>query len=122
MVMKSQGLPGGVTVLLSSLTDPSVFGLAFLAFALVTSLFHWSEMRVERSVSATGAVAGLLAFALGAYAVLGDPTTAAAAAVASVILPALQQPLHGWLKRLDWVDIRSVLRLALIARLRLPTF
>lgn len=114
------GLLGGVSGKLSSLTDPSVFGLAFLAFALVTSLFHWSEMRVERSVSATGAVAGLLAFALGAYAVLGDPTTAAAAAVASVILLALKQPLHGWLKRLEWIDIRAVLVLATMTFLFLP--
>ena len=71
---------GGVSGQLSSLTDPSVLGLAFLAFALVTGLFHWAEMRVDRSVSATGAVASLLGFALGAYAVLGDPTIAAAAA------------------------------------------
>ena len=114
------GLLGGVSGQLSSLTDPSVLGLAFLAFALVTSLFHWAEMRVERSVSATGAVAGLLAFALGAYAVLGDPTIAAAAAVASVILLALKQPLHGWLKRLDWVDIRAVLILTTMTFLFLP--
>jgi uncharacterized membrane protein (DUF4010 family) len=114
------GLLGGIAGQLSSLTDPSVLGLAFLAFALVTSLFHWAEMRVERSVSATGAVAGLLAFALGAYAVLGDPTIAAAAAVASVILLALKQPLHGWLKRLDWVDIRAVLILTTMTFLFLP--
>ncbi len=114
------GLLGGVSGQLSSLTDPSVLGLAFLAFALVTGLFHWAEMRVDRSVSATGAVASLLGFALGAYAVLGDPTIAAAAAVASVLLLALKQPLHGWLKRLEWIDIRAVLILATMTFLFLP--
>jgi uncharacterized membrane protein (DUF4010 family) len=113
-------LLGGVSGQLSSLTDPSVLGLAFLAFALVTGLFHWAEMRVDRSVSATGAVASLLGFALGAYAVLGDPTIAAAAAVASVLLLALKQPLHGWLKRLEWIDIRAVLILATMTFLFLP--
>jgi uncharacterized membrane protein (DUF4010 family) len=114
------GLLGGVSGQLSSLTDPSVLGLAFLAFALVTGLFHWAEMRVDRSVSATGAVASLLGFALGAYAVLGDPTIAAAAAVASVLLLALKQPLHGWLKRLEWIDIRAVLILTTMTFLFLP--
>lgn len=114
------GLLGGVSGQLSSLTDPSVLGLAFLAFAIVTGLFHWAEMRVDRSVSATGAVASLLGFALGAYAVLGDPTIAAAAAVASVLLLALKQPLHGWLKRLEWIDIRAVLILATMTFLFLP--
>jgi uncharacterized membrane protein (DUF4010 family) len=113
-------LLGGVSGQLSSLTDPSVLGLAFLAFAIVTGLFHWVEMRVDRSVSATGAVASLLGFALGAYAVLGDPTIAAAAAVASVLLLALKQPLHGWLKRLEWIDIRAVLILATMTFLFLP--
>ena len=114
------GLLGGVSGQLSSLTDPSVLGLAFLAFALVTGLFHWAEMRVDRSVSATGAVASLLGFALGAYAVLGDPTIAAAAAVASVLLLALKQPLHGWLKRHEWIDIRAVLILTTMTFLFLP--
>ena len=51
----------------------------------------------------------MLAFALGAYAVVGDRLAAAAAAVATTALLALKSMLHGWVERLTWIELRSAL-------------
>jgi len=114
------GLLGGVTALVSQSTTPLLLGFAFLGFAGVTALFHWMESRDEHNFSATGAVAGLMAFMLGAYAVLGDPRIASAAATATVVLLALKSTLHGWLKKLEWIEIRAVLILVTMTFLFLP--
>ncbi len=114
------GLLGGITALLGQLTTPLLIGFVFLGFAGVTALFHWLESRDEHNFSATGAVAGMIAFMLGAYAVLGEPEIAIAAATATVVLLALKTTLHGWLKRLEWIEIRSVLILVTMTFLFLP--
>ena len=114
------GLLGGITALLEQLTTPLLIGFVFLGFAGVTALFHWLESRDEHNFSATGAVAGMIAFMLGAYAVLGEPEIAIAAATATVVLLALKTTLHGWLKRLEWIEIRSVLILVTMTFLFLP--
>ncbi|MGE0748747.1 MAG: MgtC/SapB family protein, partial [Rhodospirillales bacterium] len=70
--------------------------------------------------SATSAVAGLLTFALGAYAMLGELRVAVAAAVAMTVLLALREPLHRWVASLHWVEIRAVLILLAMTFLLLP--
>jgi uncharacterized membrane protein (DUF4010 family) len=114
------GLLGGVAAALTPLTGAATLGLAFLAFAGVTAAFHWLEGRAERDFSVTGAVAGMLAFLLGAYAVLGDSRVAVAGAVATTIILALKQPLHGWLKRIAPAEIRAALILLAMTFLLLP--
>jgi uncharacterized membrane protein (DUF4010 family) len=114
------GLLGGIAGALTPVTGPATLGLAFLAFAATTAAFHWLEARAERDVSVTGAVAGMLAFMLGAYAVLGDVTVAAAGAVATVLLLALKEPLHGALKRISWIEMRAALILLAMTFLLLP--
>lgn len=114
------GLLGGVTALVGQLTTPFIIGLVFIGFAGVTAVFHWMESKDEHNFSATGAVAGMMAFLLGAYAVIGDPEIATAAATATVVLLALKSTLHSWLKRLEWIEIRAVLILITMTFLFLP--
>ena len=114
------GLLGGITALVGQLTTPLLIGLVFIGFAGVTAVFHWMESKDEHNFSATGAVAGMMAFLLGAYAVIGDPEIASAAATATVVLLALKSTLHSWLKRLEWIEIRAVLILITMTFLFLP--
>jgi uncharacterized membrane protein (DUF4010 family) len=62
----------------------------------------------------------MMAFALGALAVMGDITAAAAAGVATALLLALKAALHGWLKRLTWEELRAGLILAAMTVIFLP--
>ena len=114
------GLLGGIAALVGQLTTPFLIGLVFIGFASVTAVFHWMESKDEHNFSATGAVAGMMAFLLGAYAVIGDPVIATAAATATVVLLALKSTLHSWLKRLEWIEIRAVLILITMTFLFLP--
>jgi len=114
------GLLGGIAALIGLRTTPLVIGFAFLGFAGVSLMFHWLEARDEKNFSATGAIAGLMAFLLGALSVIGEPGLAAAAATATVVLLALKSTLHGFLKRLDWIELRAVLILVTMSFLLLP--
>ncbi|MGO4571278.1 MgtC/SapB family protein [Microvirga sp. 2TAF3] len=111
---------GGVSAVLAQETSPVFLGLSFLGFALGFSAFAWLEAKTERNFSVTGVVAALLAFALGAYAVLGDLQVAVAASVIVTLTLALKQPLHAWLRQLTWPEIRSTLILLAMTFLFLP--
>ena len=114
------GLLGGIAALIGMHTTPLIIGFAFLGFAGVSLMFHWLEARDEKNFSATGAIAGLMAFLLGALAVVGEPGLAAAAATATVVLLALKSTLHGFVKKLDWIELRAVLILVTMSFLLLP--
>lgn len=114
------GLLGGVCGGLVPLTSPAVLGLGMLGFALVFGAFHWRLAQESRNYSVTGAIAGLLTFALGAYAVLGVIQIAIAGAVALTILLALKQPLHSWVRKLTWEEVRAGLVLLAMSFLFLP--
>jgi uncharacterized membrane protein (DUF4010 family) len=62
----------------------------------------------------------MIAFALGALAVMGDPRAAAAAGVAATLLLALKAALHAWLERLTWEELRSGLVLLAMTVILLP--
>lgn len=68
----------------------------------------------------TTLVAGFLTFALGAYAVLGEMTVAAAGAVATAALLAAKDWLHAWLRVMTWPELRSVLILLAMSFVVLP--
>lgn len=117
------GLLGGVWGALASAAGPSglvALGFAFSAFTLVISLFRYREMLREGSLGATTVVAAMLAFALGAFAVLGDPRAAAAAGVATALLLALKAWLHAWVNKLTWEELRSGLTLLAMTVIMLP--
>lgn len=114
------GLLGGLSAALAAHTSPVFLGFSFLAFAIGFSAFAWLEAKTERNFSVTGVVAGMLVFALGAYAVLGDLQVAIAAGVTVTLILALKQPLHSWLRTLTWIEIRAALILLAMTFLALP--
>lgn len=95
-------------------------GVAFLLFGALIGLFRYRETLHNHTFGATTLVGALLAFALGAYAVVGDRLAAAAAAVATTALLALKALLHGWVERLTWIELRSGLVLLAMSFILLP--
>jgi len=113
-------LLGALSAVLTNHTSPVFLALSFLGFSLAFSAFSWLEAKAEGNFSVTGVVAGLITFALGAYAVLGELQVAIAAGVAVTLILALKRPLHQWLRRLTWLEIRSALILLAMTFLALP--
>ncbi|MBM3549387.1 MAG: MgtC/SapB family protein [Alphaproteobacteria bacterium] len=96
------------------------FGISFAAYAIAITVFSRDANRFEKSASATTAIAGMLTFALGAYAVLGDMRIAAGAGVATAGLLAIRQELHGWVAKITWTELRSGLVLLAMTFIALP--
>ena len=114
------GLLGGICGVLSAVSSPIVLGAGLLAFTGALVSFSYLEATTERKFSVTGVVAGILTFALGAYAILGNETVAVAVAVVMAVLLALREPLHSWVRAVTWPEIRSVLVLLAMSFLLLP--
>lgn len=114
------GLLGGICGLTSLIAGPIVLAAGLLALTAAIGSFSYLEARSERNFSATGVVAAILTFVLGAYATLGNEAVAVAAAVAMAILLALREPLHSWVRNLTWLEMRSVLMLLAMTFLLLP--
>lgn len=114
------GLLGGICGLLSLASSPVVLAAGLLAFTGSLAWFSHLEATEEKNFSVTGVVAGILTFALGAYAVLGNESVAVAAAVAMAILLALRDRLHDWVRNLTWPELRSALMLLAMTFLLLP--
>jgi uncharacterized membrane protein (DUF4010 family) len=62
----------------------------------------------------------VLTFALGAYGMMGDMRAAAGLAVAASLILALREPLHGWVEKLTWPELRSALVLLAMTFIALP--
>jgi uncharacterized membrane protein (DUF4010 family) len=117
------GLLGGIwgaLALTSGDWGAVALGLAFVVFSATIAAFRYREMEHDKSFGVTTVVAAMTAFALGALAVMGDETAAAAAGVAAAMLLALKSALHGWLKRLTWEELRAGLILAAMTVILLP--
>ncbi len=97
-----------------------VVALGFASYAAVLAVFTLEENKAGGRYSATSAIAGMLTFALGAYAVIGDMRIAAAAAVAAAGLLALREQLHGWVEKITWTELRSGLVLLTMTFIGLP--
>jgi len=114
------GLLGGVTGALTLQTSPLVLGLGLLGFTAVFGAFEFLEARTDEDFSVTTAVAGMLTFVLGAYAVLADVQIAVGCAVVLTAMLALREPLHHWVASLRWEEIRATLILLAMTFLALP--
>jgi uncharacterized membrane protein (DUF4010 family) len=126
------GLLGGLTAALAQALSPQaptpaanasggiVLGFGIVAYAAAITLFSRDENRASGSFSATTAIAGMLTFVLGAYALLGDIRIAAGCAVAAAALLALRQELHGWVEKITWPELRSGLVLLAMSFIALP--
>src|SRR5690606_26117650 len=87
------------------------------------TIFAWFSAREaehDQNFSVTGVVAGLIVFALGALAVLGDTRAAAAGGAALAAVLASREVLHDLLRRLTWIELRSAMILAVMTAIVLP--
>jgi uncharacterized membrane protein (DUF4010 family) len=103
------GALGGLWGAMTPLLGPVPLAAAGLGFALVFAFFEWRELESRGEFSVTSTIAGYMAFALGAYAVLGDRIVAAALGVTVVMLLAARGPLHRFLETLSWPELRSAI-------------
>ncbi len=104
------GLLGGIWGALALNTGEAgviALALAFAAFTAAIAVFRYREVVHDETFGATTVVAAMLAFALGALAVVGNKSAAAAAAMAAAVLLALKAALHAWVKRLTWEELRA---------------
>jgi uncharacterized membrane protein (DUF4010 family) len=115
------GLLGGiVTALANALGAVSVLVGGFIAFAAIFAGYKAREAAHDEDFSVTSVIAGLGVFALGALSVAGDYRAAAAGGAALAAVLASREILHGLLRRLTWLELRSALMLAVMTAIVLP--
>ena len=114
------GLLGGIWAAMTPGLGPVPLAAAGLAMAAAFTLFYWREMRARKEYSVTSVIVALVAFALGAFAVLGNRAAAGAAGVATVGLLAARTSLHDFLRKLTWPELRSGVLLLAMTFVLLP--
>lgn len=117
------GVLGGVWGAIAHGTgDGGVIALAlvFSVFSGIVAFYRFREISHDGTFGVTTVVAAMLAFALGALAVVGNMQAAAAAGVTVAGLLALKTLLHTWVRRLSWVELRSALVLLAMTFVALP--
>lgn len=90
-----------------------IFGIAFIVFKL-------QEAANDQDYSVTSVVAALVVFALGTLAVVSDMAAAAAGGVATAGVLAARHSLHGFLRKLTWLELRAALVLLIMTLVALP--
>jgi uncharacterized membrane protein (DUF4010 family) len=103
------GLLGSVSGAMLPVIGAIGFAALALAFSSALIVFKVMESQRDNDLSATGTLAALLIFALGAYCMQGDLRVAAAVGVTLVALMAFKDALHAWLDKLTWAELRSAL-------------
>ena len=111
---------GATSSLIGGSSSAITIGACFLGFALPFGLFEYRKSRALQTYSVTNFVAGLLTFALGAYAMEGRMTVAAALAIAATAILAERQVLHAFLRRLKWTELRAAILLLVMTGVLLP--
>ena len=114
------GVVGAIAQTVGGVGSGIAMGLGLAAFSSGLAVFFLEENRAQKDYSATTWVAAMLTFALGAYAMMGDMRAAAGLAVAASLILALREPLHGWVEKLTWPELRSVLVLLAMTFIALP--
>src|SRR5262245_9739327 len=121
------GLLGGIVGALAiaaggaaSTAGGVIIGAGFAAYSAVIAMFSREENRADNTFSATTTIAAMTTFALGACTLVGDLRASAAAGVAVAIVLALREWLHGWITRITWPELRSVLVLLAMTAIALP--
>jgi uncharacterized membrane protein (DUF4010 family) len=114
------GLLGGVCAALETLAGDALLAASFVALTAGLAVFEWREASAAGSASATGLIAGLVTFALGAYAEMGSMAAAAAAGIGTTIVLAERQVLHDFVARLSWRELRAALLLLAMTFVLLP--
>lgn len=128
--IRTFGISGLLGGLVAAMAAPSgstlevggalLIGLAFATFSSVFIVFNRDASLAGGNHSATGVVAALLTFMLGAYAVLGDRSIAAAAAVSAAGVLAFREGIHRWVARITRRELESGLALLAMSFIALP--
>lgn len=114
------GLTGGITAAMLPAISPLGFAAIALAYGAILLAFKIRETQLDNDISATGTIASLLVFVLGAYAVVGNVVIAAAGGVALAGLLAFKEAIHGWIDKLKWTELRSALLILAATAIALP--
>ncbi len=114
------GFLGGLWAVLGKEMGPFLTGAAFLAVAALLVVAHIADVRARGTVGITTLVAALITFALGALAVLGYGVVAAGGAVVTTTLLSMKPLLHGWLRKLEQVELQAALKLLVMTVVLLP--
>ncbi len=115
------GLLGGVCGWLGQTLGVLALAGGFLAVvAVVVSSYVMRARSGDGDVGVTTEIAGLTAFALGALAALGEGQAAAAGGVVATALLGSKDVLHGWIGRLEKLELRAAIKLLLISVVLLP--
>jgi uncharacterized membrane protein (DUF4010 family) len=114
------GLLGGLWEILARGRWEIIFGLAFLAFAIVMVVAYVVEARATHTYGVTTTVAALITFVLGALAARGQHEVAATGAVVMTILLSAKPVLHRWVEQIEAAELTAALKLLLISVVVLP--
>lgn len=115
------GLLGGVVGWFGHTMGPLALGAGFIAVAAVVVASHvMRATRGSHDVGVTTEVAEITAFALGALAAMGEGAAAAACGVIATALLGSKETLHGWVRRLESLELRAAIKLLLISVVLLP--
>jgi uncharacterized membrane protein (DUF4010 family) len=113
-------LIGGLGGICGLLPGTVTLGLCLTGFAIPFGLFEWRRARAAKNFSATGFIAGLTTFALGAYAARGSMAVAAAGGVVVAAILAERRVMHSFLRHLKWTELRAALVLLTMTVVLLP--
>ena len=114
------GLAGAFTALLSNQFGGIVLGLGFVAVAIVLLFGRYLKFIEQKDIGVTTVTAGLLTFALGAFALVGNLGLAVSAGVVAAILLGVKAELHGIIRRIDHQELLAVLQLLIMTAVLLP--
>ena len=119
------GLLGGIFGAIAKSLDDVVgagivIAVGVFAYTAVFATFRFREVVDEDSYGVTTVVAAIATFALGVYALVGDHMLAAAMGVVVTVVLAVREPLHGWLTKISWLELRAGLVLVTMTVLALP--
>jgi len=113
-------LLGGLCGLLAQQAGILFMGFAFLALTTVLLVAYSRSLDKFEDFSITSLIASLTAFTLGALTVFGHVTLASASAVVITSLLGFKPLLHGWMNKLEEVELYATLKLLLISVVILP--
>jgi uncharacterized membrane protein (DUF4010 family) len=114
------GLLGGLSAVLTLLTNALTLGAALLGMTALLGLNHWYTLHRGEDIGSTTIIAAQATFALGALAGFGELTVAASAAVVLTLLLGVKTQLHGIVARLEERELMAVLQLLIISVVLLP--
>lgn len=116
------GLLGGVAGALSTPLGvwPLIIVIAAVGVMLLVAYLKALEGTTTPDRGMTTEVAALLCVSLGGFAVIGDMAIAAATAVVAVVLLDMKKQLHGWIAKLDQLELQAALKLLVISVVLLP--